>query len=155
MKDPHLNRFMKFVCLPDNPEGCWEWAGSKTHKGYGQFYWEGRPKHAHRISAHLLMDFDLKSDLHVCHSCDNPACVNPNHLWFGTNRENHRDKQEKDRQVYGSAVGTSKLNAFQVRVVKRLLELGSITQDEIGRFFGVSQAAVWKIASNKSWGRLD
>lgn len=85
-------RFWKKVEKLDS--GCWEWTGLKDKDGYGKWS-QGR---AHRVSYELHNGL-IKSDIHVCHTCDNPSCVNPEHLWVGTNRENTKDRNAKHRQA--------------------------------------------------------
>lgn len=75
--------------------GCWYWDGSRTNLGYGKVYWQGRKWNAHRLACTLLVG--EPGDLHVCHSCDNPGCVNPAHLFLGTARDNARDMVSKGR----------------------------------------------------------
>lgn len=80
-----------------SPEACWEWIGSRTTRGYGQFYIpELGTKSAHRI-AYTLVCGDIPEGLLVCHSCDNPPCCNPTHLWTGTWKDNSQDMLNKNR----------------------------------------------------------
>jgi len=78
--------------------GCWEWQGCKDGKGYGQCKFYGVVKKVHRLSAMIFLDFDLNSKLLVCHHCDNPPCINPDHFFIGTNADNMRDSRLKGRQ---------------------------------------------------------
>ena len=84
-------------------EGCWIWNGSLTKKGYGQFHSKMiKESRAHRV-AWLIVHGSIPDDLHVCHTCDVRACVNPDHLFLGTNQDNVNDKVIKNRQ-YRKAV---------------------------------------------------
>lgn len=92
-------RFEKFV-YADPMSGCWLWGGSLDESGYGKFtfYRKGHQSWvgAHRVSW-LLRGGDDPGKLMVLHRCDNPACVNPDHLWLGTHRDNQVDKLKKGR----------------------------------------------------------
>lgn len=92
----HL-RFSNKINREVGSNGCHEWIGSKSKKGYGYFHHKGKTKKAYRISYELFYG-PIPSGLHVCHICDNPSCVNPEHLFLGTNTDNYQDKIKKNRQ---------------------------------------------------------
>jgi hypothetical protein len=106
MADPSLTRQIPFVTLGDirrfasyivRGESCWEWSGPRTPDGYGQFGLAGDTFYAHRISW-VLQHGQIPSDRPIIlHRCDNPPCVNPDHLRAGTHLENMRDKVQKGR----------------------------------------------------------
>jgi HNH endonuclease len=87
-----------FWCYVEKTEGCWIWKGSKVQAGYGRIVLQGKTYRAHRIS-YLFLKGEIPEGLCVCHTCDNPACVNPEHLWLGTSRENTKDMIIKGRLV--------------------------------------------------------
>lgn len=91
---------------------CWEWLGTKDKKGYGKFNIQAKCKFAHRASYAIANDETPDYKL-VCHSCDNPSCVNPNHLWLGTHKQNCADKMKKGR--YGEAGFKKGFNAWDYR----------------------------------------
>lgn len=78
------------------PDACWPWPGNISNRGYGVVNMNGRKVSAHRYAYQLATGED-PGELHVCHTCDNPVCVNPAHLWLGTNADNVRDKLDKGR----------------------------------------------------------
>jgi len=79
--------------------GCWEWQRSKTLQGYGKFKRVKGQQLAHRAAWILVHERPLSKDICVCHTCDNPSCVNPNHLFLGTKLDNNRDRAAKGRSV--------------------------------------------------------
>lgn len=84
-----------------NINGCWEWTGFKFPKGYGQFSLTiNGDRYAHRISYFLFKNVN-PDKLAVCHTCDNPSCVNPNHMFLGTLNDNNQDMIRKGRSKKG------------------------------------------------------
>lgn len=93
--DKDLNRFFSYV---EFTEGCWEWAASKSRKGYGRFSYKHKTLGAHR-AAFFIFNGWINGNLLVCHTCDNPSCVNPDHLFIGTSSDNARDRDKKGRNA--------------------------------------------------------
>lgn len=77
--------------------GCWEWIGKTWGGGYGYIWYKGKTVSAHRVSANVFFNFDIFSKFLVCHKCDNPSCINPNHLFIGTQDDNMKDMAKKNR----------------------------------------------------------
>lgn len=82
---------------------CWPWLGAVTSAGYGSARWEGRSQSAHRVVYQMARRVKLTPKQHLLHSCDNPLCVNPNHLRIGTNDDNIQDKVDRYRVTPVSA----------------------------------------------------
>ena len=129
----------------DKSGSCWEWTGSKCSKGYGNAWINGSYIGAHRASWEMT-NGSIDKGFHVLHKCDNPACVNPDHLFSGTNADNVADKLKKGRQQ-------SKLNADQVKVIKR--NIGSVSQAKLAEWFGVDQSLISRIKSGQLWSRVE
>lgn len=131
--------------------GCWEWNGRRDDKGYGQLDYAGTSLGAHRAS-YIVFKGAIDDGLFVCHSCDNPPCMNPEHLWLGTNKENLRDMASKNRGgiAKGERNGFSKLDEESVRVIRRLRSEGKSLR-EIGSLFNVTEACVSQVARRVSW----
>lgn len=80
---------------------CWEWTGPRAPAtwgdNYGLVYWKGRTQNAHRVAWELTHGVEVPKGLQACHACDNPPCVNPAHVWIGTNQHNAIDRALKGR----------------------------------------------------------
>lgn len=87
---------MKVFIPPDDPDACWIWQGATTTKGYGVTRFNGKNIGAHRM-AWILAHGPIPEGRYVCHSCDTPACVNPEHLWLGSAQSNNEDAWAKGR----------------------------------------------------------
>lgn len=100
---------------------CWPWLASKTKRGYGQVKWDGKTQPATRVLWTLLFG-EIPEGLHVLHSCDNPPCMNPSHLWLGTPGHNALDRDLKGRGYRQREwlVGAD-IHALRQHLEKRLL----------------------------------
>lgn len=93
-----IEKFFKSISLSDHPTGCWIWEGKKDSDGYGIIYIKKNIR-AHRFSYELFIE-KIPNHLLACHHCDNPTCVNPNHLFIGTALDNARDRDSKNRGFF-------------------------------------------------------
>lgn len=145
------DRFFAKVCLMATSRGCFEWTAYKR-QGYGRMGISRRLIDAHRLSW-LIHRGEIPEGLDVLHECDNPSCVNPEHLFLGTHTDNMRDRVKKGRHnpVHGEAVHTAKLNADSVMTIRHLWETAGLTQQELAYMFGVSRAMIGYIVRRKSW----
>lgn len=100
--DP-IERFWNFIKLPTRLHGCWEWTGGLFQgTGYGQFWHLQKKISAHRFSYEHFVG-PIPSNMIVCHSCDKPQCINPRHLFLGTNKDNTQDMMRKGRSKFRQA----------------------------------------------------
>lgn len=144
--------------IPDPNSGCWHWTAYCNAGGYGVLGSDKVRKKtilAHRVSWTLHYG-DIPDGMKVCHTCDVPSCVNPDHLFLGTQAENIDDMAKKGRRASFKGVNNTNvtLNEIQVRVIRRLLGFKKQTQQEIGDMFGVNQAAISKINRGLAWGHI-
>lgn len=135
--------------------GCWIWTATKNRQGYGRIRSSGKTARAHRISWELA-NGPIPDGMDILHRCDNPACVNPAHLFLGTDDDNMRDKENKGRgnHAVGMVHGRSKLTADQVREIRRLYSTGQYLQRELGKRFGVHQTTIGYICRRESWAHI-
>lgn len=161
-KDAHLT-LAQLVArnTPSLPKDvCWTWLGAMQSTGYGVVKHKRKSYGAHRASF-IVNKGEIPEGMHVCHTCDNRSCVNPNHLWIGTPNENMQDKVAKNRQSKGFAHaetfknsalfkanlakgerhGRSKITDFQRNEIVCRVKSGQV-QGLIGAEYGITQSAV-------------
>lgn len=150
LNEKQLLRFWKKVDKK-NEDACWNWIGNYTRGGYGSFRVGLSMKVASRISWEIHFG-EIPKKLHVLHKCDNPACVNPKHLFLGTDQDNSDDKIKKGRQVvlWGEKNLFHKLSDAQVLEIRRRYALGNETQEKLGKEFGVSISNISHIVTFRS-----
>jgi len=129
---------------------CWFWTGKKDDDGYGYFSVAGNFHRAHRFSYRHFTGEIPADKPWVLHSCDNPSCVNPRHLWVGDNAANTADRTAKGRSAKGEKNGWSTLKAGQVAEIRRMISAG-ISQRQIAKEFSINQSTVCKINRNQRW----
>ena len=134
------------------PDDCWEWMGAKIPRGYGEFSVSGKNKYAHRISWRLT-NGPIPKGMCVLHRCDNPSCVNPAHLFLGTNTENMRDRDRKGRQARGKDHGMAKLTPQDVGEIRKMLAQG-VVQRVIAEKYGIARSEISHIKTGAKWRSL-
>ena len=137
-----------------NDAGCWIWTGPIGAGGYGQLRVDGKKVMAHRFFYEFYVGA-IPKGMFVCHHCDNRRCVNPSHLFAGTQLDNMHDMIAKGRKVshppVGEASGTARLNAVQVCEIRRHI---SSPASELAARYGVSKSAVLHARNRRTWRHL-
>lgn len=138
--------------IPEPNSGCWLWMAGLQHYdvpvSYGSTSINGKKISAHRASF-LCYKGKIPNKMLVCHTCDNPACINPDHLFLGTALENMRDRDTKGRRtpLRGIQRKTAKLNDDAVREIR----LAKESQNKLAKKFGVDQALISGVQLRKVW----
>lgn len=173
--DPHAYLASK---IAHNPNGCWDWQGSLANGGYGTAWRDCKPLKAHRFSYQLHLG-PIPDGMDVLHRCDRPCCVNPAHLFLGTQADNNQDRHRKGRYRPESWKGEAflasrargerhssqtrpealrrgdehphaRLTEAQIPDIRRRILAGE-RHSEIARSCSVAQSAIWHIAHGKTW----
>lgn len=145
--------FMKFMFARASlkTSGCIEWTGTLSDKGYGRVFLSGKPLAAHRLSYMFANSIKLESSNLVCHKCDNPKCINPEHLWLGTHKENMLDAHQKRRvRVFGKKLPLNQLDWNKVGEIRSAYESGQSCK-EISVNMNFSLGAVNHVVKNRQW----
>lgn len=152
--DPRLVTRFEAKVLRDR--ACWEWTGYKL-KGYGRFNMRGVVWYAHRLAWEIYVGA-IPIGMQVLHSCDNPGCVNPAHLFLGSQADNMADMDRKKRRrmpsrtaaAKGESHGMAKLTNFEIRCIRKFAECGW-EQYNIAKIFEVHPATISRILSGRRW----
>ena len=147
-----IARFWKKVDKTDDANSCWEWTAGKTSRDYGEFRLNGKMVYAHRLAWSLRYKRKIPEGMYICHHCDNKGCVNPRHLFLGTQADNMRDAVEKGRIAQGEDHGRSKLTKAQVILIKKIYP--AVSQRLLARVFGISNQQISNIVNGKMWQHL-
>lgn len=156
----------RFWSKVEKTNGCWLWQGSKSDFGHGQVRICGELFRAHRVSW-VWVNGAIPEGKCVLHKCDVPNCVNPEHLFLGTKADNTQDMMTKGRHKFvchsGELSKTSKLTNQQVLEIRKLFKesggvlgkgkyrRGAISQDRLGKMYGVSQVQIGNILRGDQW----
>lgn len=140
-KKTFLERFESKIFY--SPDGCWYWTGAVLNTGYGLVKSGNKREVASRISYQLYKGANPGLQC-VCHSCDNGLCVNPDHLFLGTHKENMADMTKKGRRY-------TKLKLDQVAQIRLLYSSGNVTMQNLANSFSVFPSTIHDIVRNISW----
>lgn len=150
------DRFEKYFKVDES--GCWLWLGSLNNKGYGQFNLKGdRPVPAHRASWFIYKgEIPANPDsayrtLYVLHRCDNPKCVNPEHLFLGSQQGNMDDKMQKGRHGYGVSLGERHGNARLTVEIVREIRASSESDAVLSARYGISRPTIYAARKGLTW----
>lgn len=130
--------------------GCWNWSAGKIKAGYGYVWDKTKNRRAHRVS-YEVFNGEITEDLYVLHKCDNPSCINPEHLFLGTPKHNMEDKLQKGRGARGSQQGSSKLIEEDIPRIRLLCKQGELSLQEIGNIFNVGYTTIHAVKSRQNW----
>ena len=136
----------------DAPDGCWEWTASMRVRDYGGFVFYGENMLAHRASW-IIHNGDIPENMCVLHKCDNPTCVNPDHLFLGTQADNVTDMCVKGRKAIftGDNNSNSKLNTRNVLDIRKHWSAKKMTRIEMAEFFKVDITTINRVISRSTW----
>ncbi len=140
------------------PSGCWQWQGCVQSNGYGRARVNGKTEYAHRLSF-VAFNAPIPEGLDICHTCDNRACCNPEHLFSGTRKENMDDAMQKGRisngerhaqTICGEKGSGAKLTLNQVLAIRRAFH-GGASRKRLAIIYNVSTSNINRILRNNTW----
>ena len=165
LTEAQTERFLDRIDRSDDPEACWTWTGTQRRGGYGAVRTMDGMRQAHRVMW-TLTNGEIPDGMILCHTCDNPKCVNPNHLWLGTHATNAADRQRKNRSAIGERHGSrtkperilrgqhapgAKLCPSDVFEIRRLYQRGVNGYVTLAKQFNVSTFAIRQIVNGRTW----
>lgn len=144
----------RFWSKVDKTTECWNWTGGKHKAGYGKIKIKRKTLLSHRVSW-FLKKGSIDNNLHVCHKCDNPSCVNPKHLFLGTDLDNINDMLRKGRDsMRGSKNNKAVLKEKDVIEIRSKYSDRRVKLKQIASMYNVSLSAISSVLLNKTWSHL-
>lgn len=137
----------------DTETGCWEWKRWVQPNGYGVLWIEDKVWGVHRLM-HIIHNGALSSEEIVCHTCDNPSCVNPDHLWSGTHKDNMQDAMQKGRAIKGERVPSAKLTKEEVLEIREKYSSSDISQRDLADQYSLTKSTIGDIVREEIWTHL-
>lgn len=159
MRPVEINReYIEKWSIPEPNSGCWLWLGGAHGVRKTRPRIETRRDGVVSVelayrAAYRVFVGSIPEKLFVCHHCDNPMCVNPDHLFIGSHKDNMKDMREKRRQAKGDRVHLAKLSEDDVKRIRELRPKRRFTS-QVARELGLSYQAVWLVLTGKTWGWL-
>lgn len=140
-------------CIPEPNSGCWLWLGAVRDGGYGGIKINRRVVRAHRVALEVFTGTPVPDNLCVCHRCDVPACINPDHLFVGTASDNMRDMWSKGRGILRPEFkpGVKNGNARLTDDVVLAIRAAHGTLRQISDRFGVPSSTIYNVRSRRHW----
>lgn len=149
-----LDRFLSKIAYTANINNCWDWMGGISRGGYGNFGVRINNATKNIICTRLSYFIHNNKDPYgfaVLHKCDNRKCVNPNHLYLGSNKDNSEDMVQKNRQASGVNNGSSKLSEQQVIEIRKEYVFRTVSFQKLANKFNLAKATVKSIIKRETW----
>jgi transposase-like protein len=145
----------KFWSQVDTSVNCWLWKAGRDGGGYGRFKILGVSRLAHRV-AFTMATGPIPAGLNVCHRCDVPACVRPDHLFLGSQLDNMRDCSAKGRTVgsHGTLSGMAKLTDATALEILEKYATTTVSKSQLARDYGISESSIRKLIRRDTWRHL-
>lgn len=150
---PNARQIRRFWSFVEKTDDCWLWVGALKPTGYGLRSFSRDGRHftwlVHRLAYELEVG-PIPDGMCVCHTCDVPNCVNPEHLWLGSHDDNMSDRQGKSRQTHGEGHPQAKLCDEIVRSI-RIRRKNGESAHSLASEFGISPGVIYDIHEGKTW----
>ena len=155
-------RFWARVDRSGGPDACWPWTGGRTRSDYGCFSRGRRGTHvrSHRFALELALGRPIRPGMGSCHTCDNPPCCNPAHLFEGTQRDNLQDASAKGRTALQRRpeLARGERNSQAKLTTERVIDLRAAARHQpmrdVARQFGLSLSQTYRVASGDKWAHV-